>query len=68
MRSASRNELRIRFLATVDKDLAGVGLQLSPTAASSAEWNPAKMRATTGGIPEKLFELIRFKHIELALP
>lgn len=63
-RDTSESELRKRFLAAVSETF-----DVSDVIVSSAKsWKRAIRRGGSPGIPEKLFEQIRFKNRELALP
>lgn len=67
-RAASRQQLRAAFLDQARSDAVACGFSLDEPTSPVARWEPVTMRATSAGLPEKLFEMIRFKHTELAIP
>jgi 1,2-phenylacetyl-CoA epoxidase catalytic subunit len=67
-RTRSRRELRDDFLDHVRSDGNACGFTLDAPMAPITHWDPRSMRVSREGLPPKLFELIRFKHTELAMP
>ena len=68
-RSLTRDQLRAAFLSDAQRDAAACGFTLRADAApATASWNPQTMRVSREGLPPRLFEQIRFKNTELALP
>lgn len=68
-RPLTREQLRAAFLSEAQREAAACGFTLrvqAPTVAAS--WNPQTMRVSREGLPPRLFEQIRFKNTELALP
>lgn len=66
LRPAKRQALRMSFLDEVGKVLP-IALQATGEQ-SGKDWDPETMRTGAPGIPASLFEIIRFKNIELAMP
>lgn len=61
--------LRDNFVDSVATDLRHVGLLPPAGSASPAEpWRRESRRSGPPGIPEALYELIRFKYVEFAVP
>lgn len=67
-RPMSRDQLREKYLAVIERELSGMGIRCNLPSQSIEGWRPRDMRATPHGLPEKLFELMRFKYTELAMP
>lgn len=67
-RSMSRSQLKDAFVASVKREVESIGIRCEVQAPDGKSWKATTMRAVEDGIPEKLFELVRFKHIELAMP
>lgn len=67
-RPLTRNQLGAAFLRDVQSDATACGFSLRPDSPSIGSWNQQSMRVSREGLPPGLFEQIRFKHIELAMP
>ena len=67
-RVVSRRQLRAQFLNDARNDAAACGFSLDLSTPAIAHWQPQSMRASREGLPASLFELIHFKHTELAMP
>lgn len=67
-RAVTRSQLRAAFLNDVQSDAANYGFSLRLDAPSMTNWNPQSMRVSRDGLPPRLFEQIRFKNTELAMP
>jgi 1,2-phenylacetyl-CoA epoxidase catalytic subunit len=67
-RPLTRDQLRAAFLRDVQSDAATCGFSLRPDAPVVGSWSQRSMRVSREGLPAGLFEMIRFKHIELAMP
>jgi len=67
-RPLTRMQLRAAFLSDVQREAAACGFSVRPDAPSIGSWNQQTMRVSRDGLPPRLFEQIRFKNIELAMP
>lgn len=67
-RAVSRQAMRADFLDRTRSGAAACGFSLDGAAPSIPYWDPTTMRASREGLPPSLFELIRFKNTELAMP
>lgn len=66
LRTRWRDEIRRLFVAAAESSIPGLSLTASDISADA--WDAATMRMSAPGIPDSLFQIIRFKNIELAMP
>ncbi len=68
-RPLTRDQLRSEFLSDAQRDAGACGFTLrADSLPSIASWNQQTMRVSREGLPPRLFEQIRFKNTELAMP
>lgn len=67
-RALTREQVRSKFLEDAQADTAACGFSLQADPPAFSYWSPTTMRVSRTGLPSKLFEQIRFKNTELAMP
>lgn len=67
-RALTREHMRATFLTDAQADAAACGFSLRADPPAIPFWNPKTMRVSREGLPSRLFEQIRFKNTELAMP
>ena len=67
-RQLTRKQMRSAFLGDARADAVACGFTLREESAPAANWHQPTMRVSREGLPPRLFEQIRFKNTELAMP
>jgi len=67
-RELTREQIRSIFWTDAQADAAACGFSLRSDPPAIPFWNPKTMRVSREGLPSRLFEQIRFKNTELAMP
>ena len=68
LRTAPERALRDSFVGALEAELPDARLRDTAGADVPSSWRREFRRSGPRGIPESLYELIRFKYIELAVP
>ncbi len=68
LRTAPEQALRDTFIGAIEAELPDASLDATAGADVTPGWRREFRRCGPRGIPETLYELIRFKYVELAVP